>query len=107
VTGIDPFFEFSLLRDATNSNFQFLYINISCVDQRPQSKIAFQLFWSVPGKAFSEENSFRFEVNENGHTIDLSSLDKWNKKVPIEKIRLDIDSPHCSEFLLYKFLLGN
>lgn len=107
ITGVDPFFEFSLKKAEANQNIQLLNVNISCMNKGSASKLPLQLFWSTPGKAFSEENSARFVIQENGQSIDLNSLDKWKKNTPIERVRLDIDALNCTEFSFNKFLLGN
>jgi len=107
ITGGDPFFEFVLVKDAPISSLKLLNVNISCSNLQMKVKLPLQLFWSSPGKAFSEENSFRFEINQNGQSLNLQSIDNWNKSGPIEKVRLDVDAPNCNEFSLSKFLLGN
>ena len=107
ISGGDPFIVFNLPKPQIAENMPRLKLNISCLNSQVNPKIPLQFFWRSPGKDFSEENSARFMVQQNGETIDLNSLVNWKKAGLVEKVRLDMDAQDCKEFTVNKFLLGN
>lgn len=106
INGVDPFIVFNLKNPIDTGNISKLYINISCQNQKNIMTVPLELYWQPIGKAFSEENSSRFIAKTDGYTLDLNSIPKWMSSLPIDKVRLDINSTNCTEFVLNKVFLG-
>jgi hypothetical protein len=107
IKGKDPHIVFNLRRPESTENKPQLFVNITCTNNPEISVMPIQFFWRPVGKAFSEKNSANFSVKTTGQYIDLNSVAQWKVTPLIDQVRLDIDAPGCSEFLVHKFLLGN
>lgn len=106
VSGSDPFLIFNLKTPIDASKLRFLKLHLQC-DAQPTS-IPIKLFWLEAGQLrFSENNSSPlFNLNPK-EWIDLTSIAGWQFANPIQKLRIDFESPQtCSRFMLPTLELG-
>ncbi|EFH7078544.1 hypothetical protein ACK6GC_004701 [Escherichia coli] len=106
IKGNDAFVDFVLSSTVTQSDAQYLNIDLTCSDNT--SSVPLQLFWLEDGQPYyDEEHSARFSLRTGEYLIDLRTIPKWNSVSAIKRLRVDIDAVNaCTHFQLNNPSLG-
>lgn len=106
INGNDAFVDFSLSSTDTQSNAQYLSIDLTCVDNSPS--VPLQLFWMNDGMThYDEEHSVRFSLHTGQSLIDLRTIPKWPFGMTIKQVRVDIDAvSSCANFNMGNIAFG-
>jgi hypothetical protein len=100
INGGDAFVDFALSSKVTQSDAQYLRLELTCSDG--SSSVPMQLFWLEDGKlSYDEEHSARFSYRPGQQAIDLRTIPKWSSTAAISRVRVDIDPINsCAHFNL-------
>jgi len=98
ISGNDPFLIYSLKSPIDSTTLRYLKLHVQCTS--PLNTIPIKLYWLEEGELrFLEKNSTPvFQINPK-EWLDLASLAGWQFAKPIQKIRIDFESPQsCVQF---------
>lgn len=100
IKGNDAFVDFALSNTVTQSDAQYLNIDLTCSDNA--SSVPLQLFWLEDGQPYyDEEHSARLSLRTGKYLINLRTIPKWNSVSAIKRLRVDIDAVNsCTHFQL-------
>ena len=106
INGNDAYVDFALSNTVTQSDAQYLNIDLTCSDGT--SSVPLQLFWLEDGLPYyDEEHSAKFTLRTGEYLIDLRTIPKWNSVSAIKRLRVDIDAvSSCAHFQLNNLSLG-
>ncbi|VVN65209.1 hypothetical protein PS726_00046 [Pseudomonas fluorescens] len=100
IKGNDAFVDFALSNTVTQSDAQYLNIDLTCSGNA--SSVPLQLFWLEDGQPYyDEEHSARFSLRTGKYLINLRTIPKWSSVSAIKRLRVDIDAVNsCTHFQL-------
>lgn len=100
INGNDAYVDFTLSSKVTQSNAQYLSIDLTCADGSPS--VPLQLFWLEDGRSYYDEaHSARFLLSTGQFLIDLRTIPKWPSGTAIKRVRVDIAAVNsCTHFKL-------
>lgn len=89
INGNDAYIDFALSSTVTQSNAQYLSIDLTCADGSPS--VPLQLFWLEDGRSnYDESHSAKFLLRTGQFLIDLRTIPKWPSGTAIKRIRADV-----------------
>jgi len=92
IAGDDPHVVWQMNPPLTGESL--IYFDIS-IDVESMSELTGQIFWAGPTAAFSEEESYKFTITEDGrYVLPLGKYNQWIQGEEVHFVRFDIDGLH-------------
>lgn len=89
INGNDAYIDFALSSTVTQSNAQYLSIDLTCADGSPS--VPLQLFWLGDGPSYYDEaHSAKFLLPTGKFLIDLRTIPEWPSGTAVKRIRVDV-----------------
>lgn len=106
IDGNDAFVDFALSSTDTQSNAQYLSIDLTCTDGSPY--VPLQLFWVNDGMmSYDDKHSIFLSLRTGQNFIDLRTIPGWALGMTMKRVRVDIDPfSTCVNFKLSNISLG-
>lgn len=100
IVGNDAFVDFSLNKEISSSDGQYLGLDLVCADG--SSSVPVQLYWiEKEGVSYSQANSVSLQLPTGASLIDVRTVSKWPIGAVIKRLRVDLEqTKSCSSFRL-------